>query len=721
MTRVLRSALRAAACAACACFLLGAASEVADTDAAAFAEYLSGAYDDAATGYQYIVTLGAMDPAPTANLALVRRDAGKPDEAAAHWLKATLIAPEDPFLWCQRGWNYLALGQHGKARDSFRKAVQVSSASIFAGEAYLGLGLTDSLDGNTTHAVPALQEALGRSPYLQAAAAAELGRVARRKRRYPKAAPILRMSLTQDSMQPDVTRVLGRVFEKTGEARAAWQAYKLVLDADPGDSAARKRKEKLERYLEGRPTDSIPVIRLARPMMQKVRREAAIADSESPALRVALFSGPDGTPRHLTRFYVMGSSDTVLWDLNEGEEIRRMRGFNQWEVRFRPDNRLVEIRDTVGNIVFVTKQPFELRPVWPGHTVLVKNPELTDITGTDFGDREMRGSVEVIPTPWGFHMVNEVPLEMYLFSVIGEALPRNSPIDAYKAMAVLMRSRLSAVLRRRVRGAERTHLPDSGEIVYRGLTRERANATRAVRATRKVTITLPQGERPEYHRACGWATAKGIQDRRIPGLLFRSPYDLEKLVHGYPDKREYSEASALVPAIWNRWLRILDAKHLREHLERRKEIGPLRRVRVAKRDRTGRVSALHVVGSRGSAALKGFSSIEKFLSPGGIRSSLFTLQPVYKGRKLLRLLVWGAGTGHGRGLCVAGALGQARLGVRFDDILSKYFPGAKFTGLPPKPKIIRRKAPKPKRVRKRRAKPGRRPPRKRRRRRRRPQ
>ena len=124
-------------------------------------------------------------------------------------------------------------------------------------------------------------------------------------------------------------------------------------------------------------------------------------------------------------------------------------------------------------------------------------------------------------------------------------------------------------------------------------------------------------------------------------------------------------------------------------------IGPLRHVRVAARDASGRVSELEVRGKRGKAVLSGFEAIEAFLSAGGLRSGLFTLQPFYEGSRLRSLLVWGGGTGHGRGLCITGALGQAQLGRDFAEILSTYFPGARLLGIPPKPRILPRVLPPP--------------------------
>jgi peptidoglycan hydrolase-like amidase len=47
---------------------------------------------------------------------------------------------------------------------------------------------------------------------------------------------------------------------------------------------------------------------------------------------------------------------------------------------------------------------------------------------------------------------------------------------------------------------------------------------------------------------------------------------------------------------------------------------------------------------------------------------------VLDGKRLSRLVLWGAGTGHGLGFARYGALGQAALGADWKEILRRYFP-----------------------------------------------
>jgi stage II sporulation protein D len=656
--------------------------------------FREGDFAKAASGYEYLVTLGPTRPRPISNLALMYRDMGEPEVAAAHWLKATLLTPEDTFAWNHRGWNYLALGRFREARDSFRKAVEVSSASIYGAEAYFGLGMTESIDGNSKQAVEALNKAKAAgNPYLRPAVETELARLAKRMRRYPKAIPFYTASLSADEMQSDVLRELAWVYDKTGQSRAAWQALKLSLDIYPDDPESITKKKKLEKYIKGRPADSMPLLRLSRPLQRRYSRES-VKDRASPKLRVAMFSGPDGQPRHLTRFYIMGSTSTRLYDLKLTETIDIAANYTQWEVLYRADNRVIEIRDTTGRIVYVTKQPFRLEPIIAGWSLLLKNPDVTNIDGIDLSDRELRGDLEIIPTPFGFHVINEIPVEEYLFSVIGRNLPLTPAIETYKMLAVMLRTVVQERMRTTRPSPENTQFTDSDiDLPYYGLTKERSLATKAVRATRGITLKVPRGQRLEFHKSSGWATRRGIQDRMVPKLPYRDALDFEQLLHGYPDKNDFSEQAAVVPPVWSRVTRVFDAKTLRKNMNKIEDVGPIRHVRVGQRDETGRVLSLFVEGARGKRELIGPSQMARFLSPGSLRSTLFTLQPIYKGRKLRRLILWGAGTGHGRGVSLAGALGQAHLGRRFDEIITHYYPEIGFNGYTPpkKPSVLRKR------------------------------
>ena len=267
-------------------------------------------------------------------------------------------------------------------------------------------------------------------------------------------------------------------------------------------------------------------------------------------------------------------------------------------------------------------------------------------------------------------------------------MPAASPAEALRAEAVLMRTRTAAVRPAGHSEFLKTDLCDSRHcIVYSGITQENNEARRAVQDTAGGRLYRAGAVAPvTQHISCGWSGEQSGEDRAAPAGMVRSASDLERLTHGYPSGDLFCESSSLIQPAWSRWVRIVDADLLRGRIEREKYIGAIERVQVLGRTPTGRVTGLEVAGVRASVRLEGVQALERALDPGGLRSTLFTVQPLYDGRHIRWLVLWGAGTGDGQGMCLAGALGQAHLGGRYRAILSRYFPGTEVRGAPPEPK-----------------------------------
>ena len=68
-------------------------------------------------------------------------------------------------------------------------------------------------------------------------------------------------------------------------------------------------------------------------------------------------------------------------------------------------------------------------------------------------------------------------------------------------------------------------------------------------------------------------------------------------------------------------------------------------------------------------------------TPAGemLRSTAFTLDVQKSGGRVTRLVAEGGGNGHGVGLCQWGAVGRARAGQDYQQILSAYYGGAELT------------------------------------------
>ncbi|MBI4061206.1 MAG: SpoIID/LytB domain-containing protein [Elusimicrobia bacterium] len=667
------------------------ARAVADADealAAARAAFLAGRYDDAAGSWRYLSELGVAAPEPEGNLALTLRDQGRHEEAAAQWLKASLSEGADGFIWNQRAWSYLATGRQREAREAFTRALDRSSTTATQAEANVGLGLSFIIDAKPKAADAPLRRAGISGPYaisVSAQLSAEAALIAGDKQ---TALAYLRQAVEVDPANHEALRGLAKALADAGDNRAAWRAYKKILSLNPHDAGARKLYEKTARFVTGDLDAAAGVRRVARPVLDAQASDAPLPVS-TRSIRVGLYGAPDGRPALLTRAYVMMNSPFKVASVSHGILRDNGRAFDQWEIDFRSENGLVEVRDAARNILFTSKTPFSFVPDAARGSVLIKSAAIADQIGVDPGDREVRGAVEVVPNPWGFRLVQAASVEQYLIGAVSLALPIDSPPQALRAQAVVSRTAAYWAAENRPETLERCDLLDDDSTQRTiGVSGEMRSAAEAVADTEGLALALNgRAARVLQHADSGGTTEDGsetgepglehlvsVQDSAAPRVPWRTALDLERHAHEAPPEGLFSEAAAVETPNSARWMRVLDARDLRARIERRKDLGAIRRLRVAGRTPTGRVRAVEVIGADGSALYSGRGEIEELLGPGSLRSTLFTLQPLMDGKNVSRIVLWGAGTGSGLGFSRSGALGQASLGIGWREIIRRYFP-----------------------------------------------
>lgn len=663
-------------------------ADVDETVRSSYGAFLQGRYEDSASGWRYLSGLSVSEPRPEANEALSLREDGKDEAALPLWIKASVLENADGFIWNQRAWAALSLGRVADARSAFEKAVDRSSTTATQAEAHLGIGLAALIDDKPRAALEPLRRAGIAGPYAIAAAAQLTAEASLAVGDKQSALTYFRQALDVDALNLEALRGITLLLDRIGDNPAAWRAARRLLALDPEDPDALKVARRNERFVVGDADAASGSRRLSRPVLNGESASPPLPASKR-TIRVGLYGAPDGRPATMTRCYVIVNSPFKVTSAAYGALRDDGRAFDQWEVEFRPETGVIEVRDAARNILFVAKQPFKFEPASPRGSVLIKSAKIPDPLGVDVGDREERGAVEVVPNPRGFRLVQEVPLELYLYGVVSLALPEGSPPEAYKAQAVAARTAAAWSMGHRPDTLERFDVLDDSSLQRTiGLSGELRAAADGVDSTAAMVLAEEgQVARAPQHEDSGGLTEDGRESGE-PGLErlisasdsvkpfagWRTPLELERFAREAPAEGLFSEASPTPSPAALRWIRVIGAKELRERVSRRKDIGAPRHVRVASRTSTGRVKALEIVGSRGTSLYTGRREIESVLSPGSLRSTLFVLQPLYDGKDLARLLVWGAGTGSGLGMPRAGAAGQAALGRSWKDILKSYFP-----------------------------------------------
>ena len=119
------------------------------------------------------------------------------------------------------------------------------------------------------------------------------------------------------------------------------------------------------------------------------------------------------------------------------------------------------------------------------------------------------------------------------------------------------------------------------------------------------------------------------------------------------------------------WTTTLSAGEVAHRLGRSMgRIGSLIDLRVAARGVSRRALDLEITGTTGTAHVRG----GRIRSALGLREQLFVIDRKYdESGRVTNFIFTGRGWGHGVGMCQYGALGMARAGLRYDQILKNYY------------------------------------------------
>ncbi|MBK8479646.1 MAG: SpoIID/LytB domain-containing protein [Proteobacteria bacterium] len=289
-------------------------------------------------------------------------------------------------------------------------------------------------------------------------------------------------------------------------------------------------------------------------------------------------------------------------------------------------------------------------------------------------------------------VVNAVPADKLLAGLVPAEIFPSAPPAALAAQAVAARGDLLAKIGTR-------HLTDPYRIcswqhcqVYRGVGSEHPATTAAVAATRGLVLNRRKGGLVSalYSAHCGghgedndavWPAAPDSALRgRLDGgdATDRSRFGqgiTEQTIEAWIAHRPQSWcARSGMNRDKLRWRVVLSAARLSELL-RPLALGALRAVVVLRRGRSGRVNLLRLEGSSGTREVKGELTIRRLF--GGLPSSMFVVHPSRdaQGKAVpLALEISGGGWGHGVGMCQTGAIGMAKAGRTFEQILQHYYP-----------------------------------------------
>jgi SpoIID/LytB domain protein len=324
------------------------------------------------------------------------------------------------------------------------------------------------------------------------------------------------------------------------------------------------------------------------------------------------------------------------------------------------------------------------------------------------------GALRIVRRDEGLTLINDVPLEEYVTSVISSEMSASCPLELLKAHALISRSWL---LYPKDPGALKSRQPepsgDPHEIVrwygreahrdfdvcaddhcqrYQGITKAFSDSARhAVQATVGEVLdyagTICDAR---FSKCCGGMTelySAAWEDEDFPYLksVYDGPspscsYSPESLIRSDPpaycNTRDADLLRRILPGFdqetqdFYRWRVEYSPEELADLIAARLgvQLGPIREMQSLVRGNSGRIYRLKITGEKDHIVIGKELEIRRALSRSHLYSSAFVVDKE-AGRFVLR----GAGWGHGVGLCQIGAAVMANDGKRYREILQHYY------------------------------------------------
>ena len=300
----------------------------------------------------------------------------------------------------------------------------------------------------------------------------------------------------------------------------------------------------------------------------------------------------------------------------------------------------------------------------------------------NFNGTGYRGSMMIVASGKGsFSVINFCDVEDYLRGVVPLEIGNGviGDIEAIKAQAIAARTyTYKKIIERRNQSFD--ILPTISDQVYGGVSVESPVCNQAVKKTDGLVIVYKDSLiYAYYHSTCGGTTAN-VEDvwdmKALPYL--RSIADCDENGHAYCS----GSASFTWEELWPvSQLSGIINKFSKDVFPKNPFSGKLKKIVIDESFACGRTKNCHIETSKGSFGYGGdkirFIFRRNLNGFPILRSSIITGISMSGG--IIRLT--GRGYGHGIGMCQFGAIGRARAGQTYEQILKAYYTGVEICNI----------------------------------------
>lgn len=340
-----------------------------------------------------------------------------------------------------------------------------------------------------------------------------------------------------------------------------------------------------------------------------------------------------------------------------------------------------------------------------------------------YGNPYYSGTLEIASQDEGVVIINELPLEEYLYHVVPSEMPVGFGVEALKVQAVCARSYAYRHIMNNSYRAYGAHVDDSvGYQVYNNI-KEQPDSTQAVKETYGQVMRSGGDVVAAYYysTSCGYMSDLSLWGGEKGGIY------REKTVNAAGEEKDLSDDETFRSFICStnendydyefpfyRWSVELDRTYLEnrinEYLGLRHAadpsnilmknqdgeyvsvdtpyIGELLSFETAERTTSGAVRRIIIHGTQGDAMVCGELNIRYVLGPGENRimthtqtettfdflpSAYIYIEELYEDGAVTGYRITGGGYGHGIGMSQNAVSAMVKRGMRYDDILEFFY------------------------------------------------
>jgi len=291
-------------------------------------------------------------------------------------------------------------------------------------------------------------------------------------------------------------------------------------------------------------------------------------------------------------------------------------------------------------------------------------------------DRIYRGDLRLL-TDKDITLINVLGIEEYLYGVLPSEIPANSSNDALRAQAVAARTlAFRSIKQQRHANSDFDVCADVHCQVYQGMSVEVSSTNRAVDET-KGQIILYKSEPIEaiYHSNCGGCLRRDVFGRKE---YYAQNFDSKKngcLMSSYEEENWFTtfpESFCAHSYKSNyRWQRAYDEEDFL--IAFGYPLGDIVSITPSEKIACAAYKAIQIKTPKDKVIVKGDFNIRNYFDK--LRSSAFKVDIKFSTHKKAKMIFfWGAGFGHGVGMCQEGAQFMAKSGFTYQEIVKHYYP-----------------------------------------------